>query len=92
MALYKFFRWVRNPDPPEAVEEALAAVTDNELQLLLHTLKEKSPELRLAWVEFGRRKGLVQFEIKMVRQGDDLVLKAEGAARPVHYGPLLTKN
>lgn len=88
MAFYPFYTWLYHPEPPEAVHKILEQLTDDEVKFLLHHEKE-GPGLRLAWLEFGRRKGLIDFEIRVTRTKDSVTVEAEGKAKPLHYDPIL---
>jgi len=80
-------KWTHNPDPPELIHEILAAMKESDLIVAMTMLQGAAG--RIAWAEYGRRKGFFDFEIKTVQVEDSVKLSFEADARPIHHAPII---
>lgn len=82
--------WTQSPDP-DTLKDILAALTDGDLYLLMTTLRgpQTAAAGRIAWAEFGRRAGFVDFEVRAVVLDGRVHVTFEGEAKPIHNMPIL---
>lgn len=74
----------------ESLEHILKSLTDNELIYITAIFAPGEPVGRIAWVEYAKRRGYFDFEIRMIQVSPGqvkLILEAEGEA--VHASPSL---
>lgn len=81
-------RWVISPHPPEGIYSILEAISDEDLMMCFAHLTGATA--RIAWAEYGRRKGHVDFEVRVAVMNGQLQLSFEGEAKPIHDGPALS--
>jgi hypothetical protein len=82
--LRNLITWTHSPEP-ERLKEVLAAMTDGDLMLAMTHLKA-DPAGRIAWAEYGRRVGYIDFEIRTVVVEGRIHVTFEGEAKPIHHG------
>lgn len=85
----KLSTWTGNPTTVEDLKDILNQFSDVELAIAAQVYSPGSPAGRLAWVEFARRKGYLDFEFKMSYLKDRASLNVIAAAKPVHHQPIL---
>lgn len=80
--------WTLAPDTREGVlPRLLEALEDSDLFLGFTVLQ--GAVARLCWVEYGRRRGFVEFDIKVATLGDGTIqVTASGEGKPIHDHPL----
>lgn len=83
-ALQNLVTWTQSPEP-ERLKGLLAELTDGDLMMGLTHFKTE-PAGRIAWAEYGRRMGYIDFEIHTVVVDGRLHLTFEGEAKPIHHG------
>lgn len=72
----------------EPLTAALAPMTDNDLLFCLGN-SHAPAAARLAWAEYGRRRGFIDFKLSVVHsEGDVTDVVFEGKARAAHEAPL----
>jgi hypothetical protein len=80
-------KWTYNPDPPEQIYNILASMQDADLIVAMTSLDEAAG--RVAWAEYGRRKGFFDFEIRVVQVEDSVKLSFEADTKPIHHTPII---
>lgn len=85
-ALRNLVTWTQVPDP-DTLAKLLAAMTDGDLMVAMTHMKN-DPAGRIAWAEYGRRHGYVDFQISAVVSEGRLTVRFEGDAKPVHHGAI----
>lgn len=87
----KLVAWTFYPHPEDAIHGILAGIEDQDLVALMQVSK-KSAAGRIAWAEYGRRQGFIDFSVRTVRSEDQLTLEFEGYGMPIHESPLFELN
>ena len=79
-------QWVISPHPTEGIYKILESISDDDLRECFTHLNGTSA--RIAWAEYGRRKGYVDFEVRVAVLEGQLKLSFEGEAKPIHDTPV----
>lgn len=75
--------WCRSPSPEiETIERILNDLSIDDLKHLL--LYERGPAGRIAWLEFGRRVGFVDFHVGLSVTDREVALTYEGEGPGIH--------
>lgn len=86
-AVVDLISWTHSPEPGR-LSRLLQNMTTDDLIFTMTTLVA-DPAGRLAWAEYGRRSGFVDFEFKEVVRGPgDLLVTMSGPAPTVHHGAI----
>jgi hypothetical protein len=86
--LTELLNWVHYPRPAEKIYDILKAMSDDDLFKAM-TQVTTIPAARIAWAEWGRRKGFVDFKIGVAELEGGVEVTFAGDAKPIHTGPLL---
>jgi hypothetical protein len=86
-ALGRLMLWTYDPRPADEIEKILEVLTEDELFFAMAHFPGAAG--RIAWCEYGSRKGFVQFTIKIAVVKEQLRLTFEGEGVPLHEVPLL---
>lgn len=73
--------WTFNPEPVDAVEDILASLTNFHLYYVMNVMGGNAA--KLAWLEYGRRRGFVTFHLCSVMLDGVLEVTATAASMPV---------
>lgn len=79
--------WVINPDPPSDLVHILESLTSDDLVVVMTNFS--GPAGRIAWSEFGRRRGFADFAVRMAESQGQLRLSFEAPAKPIHTSPII---
>lgn len=82
--------WTGSPTTVADLREILDQFSEVELAIAAQVYSPGSSAGRLAWTEFARRKGYLNFEFKMSYLKDKALLDITAGAKPVHDQPILT--
>lgn len=88
-SLAALYTWVSNPQPPTAIFDVLLALTNDDLIAAMTSRNVGITAAgRIAWLEYGRRMGFHDFDVKVTSTDEvvDLSFKAKGA--PLHTAPI----
>ena len=88
-ALGRLMLWTHDPRPVRDIQKILEDCTDGDLLAALETFSKNTAAGRIAWAEYGRRKGYIDFELKITEGEGQLHLDFEGAAKPLHETPIV---
>jgi hypothetical protein len=88
----KLSTWTGNPSTVEDLKDILNQFSEVELAIAAQVYSPGSSAGRLAWTEFARRKGYLDFEFKMSYLKDKALLDVTAGAKPVHDQPILTAD
>lgn len=81
--------WTHAPEP-DTLQDILSALSQGDLMMAMAFLK-RSPAGRLAWAEYGRRAGFVDFSVRSAIMNGKVGVTFEGEALPIHHGPIIRK-
>jgi len=85
--LKNLITWTQSPEGrPAHLKSLLSALTDDDLIVALSQFSEMDPVSRIAWAEYGNRRGFFKFEIRIVVVDGTLNLTFEANAEQVHHG------
>jgi hypothetical protein len=76
-----FYKWINTPTNVPAFFDALAALSL--LELIHVTLQEDKTAARVAWVELARRRGFLDFTLKLTRVDGEFELDCSAPGFPV---------
>jgi hypothetical protein len=78
--------WSKDPQV-DTLGEIMDRIPDAELLAMISMMEDGSPEARIVWIEYAKRRKLLTFELQTSRLVDGSnQLTAMAAAKPVHRG------
>jgi hypothetical protein len=82
--------WTLAPDPL-TFKAVLAELSNLELELCMSSFTGPSTVAagRIAWAEYGRRRGFIDFEVRAVSLNGKVSVTFEGEGKPIHSLPLV---
>lgn len=78
--------WTHDPTC-EPLAELLARLSDDDLRFAMVSTVSPS-SARIAWAEYGRRRGFVNFELAVVESQGSVDVHFRGSAVPAHEAPV----
>lgn len=82
-------QWTLSPDPTDLYLTLLANMSDNDLVLATLVMEKGTPAGRLAWVEYARRRGYFEFQVRVVKMSGSIALIFDANAEPIHSTPII---
>lgn len=87
-AVSKLMAWCGFPHPHDGLHKILKGLTERDLVHVFIT-NPKEPAGRIAWAEYGRRQGFVDFELSVTSTEGKVAVLFDGEALPIHSSPAL---
>lgn len=89
-AIYSLLVWAANPTNPLHIFQLLDSFSDEDIEAAMH-VKTKMVA-RIAWLEYGRRRGFHDFAIGVTSTDEEVHLTFTAPGQPLHAGPLFDVN